>query len=249
MACAADTFDLLLHAGWAARSWHYPLAALAWYTILLGLDDLPRLQLKLIMRAWNVGLAMASVLGAAVVAPHLASIVIEGGVYGAVCTPPSEFQCGASGRVVWYFTLSKIVELGDTLWLKLSGRPVIFLHWYHHTTVLLFCWLAVAETTGVVGLWFATVNMCVHSVMYSYFASHDLLPSRVARRIAPMITRMQIAQMIWGAALIGAGAVYWAVGRPCALSVNVAISGAVMYASYARLFWSFHRRRKRVHQN
>lgn len=38
------------------------------------------------------------------------------------------------------FALSKIAEFGDTLFLVLKKRPVIFLHWYHHAVVLIYCW-------------------------------------------------------------------------------------------------------------
>lgn len=38
------------------------------------------------------------------------------------------------------FAFSKIAELGDTLFLVLRKRPVIFLHWYHHAVVLIYCW-------------------------------------------------------------------------------------------------------------
>ncbi|KJH45255.1 GNS1/SUR4 family protein [Dictyocaulus viviparus] len=38
------------------------------------------------------------------------------------------------------FAFSKIAELGDTIFLVLRKRPVIFLHWYHHAVVLICCW-------------------------------------------------------------------------------------------------------------
>ena len=47
----------------------------------------------------------------------------------------------------------------------LSGQ-VIFLHWFHHVTVLLYCWHAYTATPAATGLWFAAMNYTVHSVMY-----------------------------------------------------------------------------------
>lgn len=35
------------------------------------------------------------------------------------------------------FVISKLVELGDTVFLWLDKKPVKFLHWFHHATVLL----------------------------------------------------------------------------------------------------------------
>lgn len=38
------------------------------------------------------------------------------------------------------FVLSKVPELGDTLFIVLRKQPLIFLHWYHHATVLVYSW-------------------------------------------------------------------------------------------------------------
>lgn len=38
------------------------------------------------------------------------------------------------------FVLSKVPELGDTIFIVLRKQPLIFLHWYHHATVLVYSW-------------------------------------------------------------------------------------------------------------
>lgn len=67
----------------------------------------------------------------------------------------SDLICDAERRVIvgtpstmitfgWWFALSKYLELMDTVFLvvKKPTRPVPFLHWFHHKTVLLFSWYA-----------------------------------------------------------------------------------------------------------
>ena len=62
------------------------------------------------------------------------------------------FGSGSCGLWVALFIYSKVPELIDTLFLILRSREVIFLHWYHHITVLLFCFqsyrLEVSLTTS-----------------------------------------------------------------------------------------------------
>ena len=52
------------------------------------------------------------------------------------------------------FIFSKLPELFDTAFLVLQKKKVIFLHWFHHTTVLLYCWHAYHNRIGP-GIWCA----------------------------------------------------------------------------------------------
>ncbi|CAN0512742.1 unnamed protein product [Discosporangium mesarthrocarpum] len=55
----------------------------------------------------------------------------------------------------------QIPELGDTFFIVLRKKPLIFLHWYHHVTVLLYCWHSYYEQTTY-GLYFICMNYTVH---------------------------------------------------------------------------------------
>jgi hypothetical protein len=38
------------------------------------------------------------------------------------------------------FCISKVPELIDTLFIVLRKQKLIFLHWFHHATVLIYSW-------------------------------------------------------------------------------------------------------------
>jgi len=60
-----------------------------------------------------------------------------------VCEDPNTwYNNGPVGMWVGLFIFSKIPELLDTVFLVLQKKRVIFLGWFHHTTVLMYCWHA-----------------------------------------------------------------------------------------------------------
>ena len=62
------------------------------------------------------------------------------------------YLVGPTGLWVGLFIFSKFPELLDTAFLVLQKKRVIFLHWFHHTTVLLYCWHAYHNRIGP-GIW------------------------------------------------------------------------------------------------
>merc|ERR1719317_679457 len=71
---------------------------------------------------------------------------------------------------------------------------LIFLHWYHHATVSVYCWwMCGNQLPG--GVVFMTVNIFVHSVMYTYYALRAA-GVRIPKKIAVSITSIQIVQMV-----------------------------------------------------
>lgn len=60
------------------------------------------------------------------------------------------------------YCLHKVPELVDTVFIVLRKRPLIFLHWYHHVTVLLFCWSSFATESGSGNCISWTVTSSVH---------------------------------------------------------------------------------------
>uniref|UniRef100_A0A5S6QE44 Elongation of very long chain fatty acids protein n=1 Tax=Trichuris muris TaxID=70415 RepID=A0A5S6QE44_TRIMR len=56
---------------------------------------------------------------------------------------------------------------GDTLFLILRQRPVVYIHYFHHTAVLLFCWYSYRFHTAP-ARWGVFMNSAVHSVANVY---------------------------------------------------------------------------------
>lgn len=148
---------------------------------------------------------------------------------------------GPTGLWVMLFIYSKIPELIDTVFIVLRKRPLIFLHWYHHVTVLLFCWSAYS-TMAASGLWFVAMNYSVHALMYGYYCLQAL---NVCPKSFPaiLITMSQILQMFIGT-FVCISSWYFALnGRTCANDRSNLIAGAIMYGSYLYLFTDFAIRR------
>lgn len=154
-----------------------------------------------------------------------------------VCAPSEpSFGHGAAGLWTMLFIFSKIPELLDTAFIVLRKSPLIFLHWYHHATVLLYCWHSYA-TRSSAGLYFVAMNYGVHAIMYFYYF---LAAMGIRVKWAPLVTVLQISQMFVG--MFICGAVYYFEGMrglPCDVTSNNYIAGWVMYASYALLFIVF----------
>eukprot|EP01051_Picozoa_sp_SAG22_P012891 SAG22_NODE_1385_length_4533_cov_11.714253_1_plen_291_part_00 len=175
---------------------------------------------------WNLLLAVFSILGASRCVPHLLSTLWKEGFKYTICggVPGEDAPDHGAG---WYtsnetapgvglwvclFIYSKMPELVDTVFLVFQKKPVIFLHWFHHVTVLLYCWHAYHHEVST-GLWFAGMNYFVHSVMYSYYfvmCTPNFSPTirSIAKAVAPVITTIQILQMVGGMVVTIAGALY-----------------------------------------
>lgn len=144
---------------------------------------------------------------------------------------------GTSGIVIFIFNLSKIVELMDTLFIVFRKKPLLILHTYHHLVTGIYSWSTLLYPTPL-GLWMATNNLGVHSIMYGYYAANYF---KIKIMNPKYITTIQIIQMIWGIII---NFIYI-----CNVSsiTNIDwfhfIYGTIMYGSYLYLFCKFYNRR------
>merc|ERR1711972_412806 len=160
----------------------------------------------------------------------------EHGLYFTACAPASWYGSGWSGVFVALFIYSKIAELVDTVLLLLAGKRVIALQWWHHSTVLLYCWHSYSVRIAT-GAWFACMNYSVHSVMYGYFAIMGTQYRKMVSRYAIYITLLQLVQMLLGMFVTIKAVLYQAEGQECHVNKTNSFLGLSMYASYFLLFF------------
>jgi fatty-acid desaturase len=184
------------------------------------------------LKAWNCAMSILSGIGFCINIPYL---------FGADMTfeqsyTSLDFRDGITGFAVMWFLLSKIPELMDTLFIVLRKKPLGTLHWFHHVTVAIYCWISI-QTSPSIGYWFSTMNMFVHGIMYGYFAfAHEM---KQLTWFNPMIlTVLQIVQMVWGLVVTGAYAVHPTTEFDTTTMISIGYA-VPMYASYLYLFCKF----------
>jgi len=202
------------------------------------MDTRKPFDLKIPLATWNAFLCIFSFIGMCRTLPVLVGMVISQPYSETVCPNPSNtWGEGPSGFWVMLFIFSKIPELIDTVFIVLRKKPLIFLHWYHHVTVLLFCWSSYSTQAGS-GLYFVAMNYTVHALMYGYYCLQAL---NVCPKSFPayLITLSQIAQMFIGAGVCVSCWYYVLKGQACANEMSNLYAGGAMYASYLYLFVEF----------
>ena len=192
-----------------------------------------KLQTSLFL--WNLVLSLFSIVGAFRTVPELYSGLVDYGWTYTVCDP--SFHTGSTGLWSFAFTVSKAYELGDTLFVVLRRQPLIFLHWYHHITVMIYCFYSYPAHVGS-ARWYIVMNYFIHSIMYTYYAlraAHFRMPSLVRMSV----TSLQIVQMVIGLVVTISVLVIKHNGGDCHQTYSNAAAAVLMYGSYFVLFIHF----------
>ncbi|XP_037547192.1 elongation of very long chain fatty acids protein 6-like [Nematolebias whitei] len=197
----------------------------------------PKLDLRRLLSLWSLSLAVFSIVGAIRTGLYMLHVFTNSGFKETVCD--NDFYSAPVTKFWAYaFTISKAPELGDTVFIVLRKQRLIFLHWYHHITVLLYTWFSYKDRVAGGG-WFMTMNYSVHALMYTYYAARAA-GVRIPRPCAMLITAAQILQMVVGLTVLGF--VYrWMHDVRCPSNMDNVAWGSLMYLSYLVLFaWFFY---------
>lgn len=227
----------------AQNNWVLVIGLCVIYGVLVAygpsmMADREPYDLRIPLACWNAFLCVFSFIGMCRTAPYLGASILLNSFEDTICIDPLQtWGNGPVGFWVMLFIFSKIPELVDTIFIILRKKPLIFLHWYHHITVLLFCWSAYSTLAGS-GLYFVSMNYSVHALMYGYYCLHALnkLPKAFPTVV---ITMGQIAQMFVGTFVCISAWYHMLAGHKCSNDVSNLVAGAIMYTSYLYLFLEF----------
>jgi len=234
-------FDAFAWVRFTGDHWNVPLMAVSAYFILIPVlkwtvDKYGKWNVRNFAFYWNLSLSLFSWCGLAACVPVLISAVVQKGMYYTVCAPPQWYGNNLSGFFVMLFIYSKVAELLDTVLLLLAKKPVIALQWWHHSTVLLYCWHSYANCIAT-GIWFAAMNYSVHAVMYGYFAITATKYRKCVTPFAIFITLAQLMQMLVGMYVTIKAVFHQARGEECHVNKTNSVLGLGMYFSYFVLFF------------
>ncbi|CAG0896573.1 unnamed protein product [Darwinula stevensoni] len=227
---------------WFMDYWTVSFVFVALYLILVfwgrrWMASRPAYDLQKPLIAWNLFLSVFSIFSAYRAVPEIYRTVRDDSLYFSMCLG---YHLRHNPVVsVWgiLFVVSKVVELGDTAFIVLRKQRLLFLHWYHHVTVLLYAWYSCAQGVPT-GRFFVTLNALAHAFMYPYYTARAA-KIHVPRRLAMSITLFQITQMAFG--IYANAYAYFArkLGLHCETPWENIYVSALMYLSYFLLFLNF----------
>merc|ERR1719174_3316161 len=219
-------------------------AAVAYYPVIFGIQhylkdaepfDLGGASTKCAVNWifwWETALAVFSIIGAYYVLPSALQPFLDGKSWvQAICGRADALDDPSSGYWAFIFAVSKLVEFGDTLFVVLRKKKLIFLQHYHHLATMMYTWACcffVKASHNSNNIYFCAMNYCVHSVMYTWYAA-TRTGWRSPKSLMMFVTLLQMLQMVGGLSLILTSAQN---GCPDPM-VNY---GLFMYFSYLALF-------------
>uniref|UniRef100_A0A0K0FXQ2 Elongation of very long chain fatty acids protein n=1 Tax=Strongyloides venezuelensis TaxID=75913 RepID=A0A0K0FXQ2_STRVS len=221
--------------------WYHSITiSVVYFMIINMLQNLMKnkepLKLKYPLFLWNFSLAIFSIIGTIRFSEDFLHNWYTHGFTWSIC-----HSCNPDDVAAFWsfaFCISKLVELGDTLFIILRKKPLIFLHYYHHAAVLVYTVHSGAEHTAP-GQVFITMNYLAHSFMYSYYAL-TALGYRPPKFVSMCVTTIQTTQMFLGVATtFYVYKIKTQYNIPCQQSIPNLYLAFFIYATFGVLFVKF----------
>lgn len=221
---------------WTITGWISLVYVIVIFGIQRYMRDRPRYELRKLLVTWNILLAVFSGFAMVRLVPELFYVWYHLGWKGTFCNV-AYFYEPPTFLWVWLFPISKVIELGDTLFIVLRKQPLIFLHWYHHITAMVYVWYGAAYPTAPARS-LMVMNYTVHTLMYTYYAL-KAMRIHIPRWVSRVITTLQISQMVVALAVHLQAFYYIQTGEYCQQTTENVMVTLVNYSSYLVLFLNF----------
>ncbi|NXO62164.1 ELOV6 protein, partial [Phainopepla nitens] len=184
---------------------------------------------------WSFSLSLFSFIAAWRIWKQMAFLLLTKGFKQSVCSK-SFYVHPVSKLWIYLFAVSKLVEMGDTLFIVLRKKQLTILHWYHHFLTMILAWYGYNIMSVGMG-WNAALNLCIHTVMYCYY-SVTAMGLRVPRSITMIITASQIVQMS-AFVILSIFVFLWKDDKLCQASWRILLLSMGLYTTLFALFCNF----------
>ncbi|NWX58067.1 ELOV6 protein, partial [Promerops cafer] len=184
---------------------------------------------------WSFSLTLFSFIAACRIWKHMSFLLLTKGFKQSVCSQ-SFYVHPVSKLWMYLFALSKLVEMGDTLFIVLRKKKLIFLHWYHHLYTMVVSWYGYKIMAIGMG-WNAAMNLSIHSVVYFYYTV-TAMGFRIPSSIIMLITTSQIVQMT-GFVIIDIFVFFWKDDKLCQIPWPMFILSLCLHTTLLALFFNF----------
>ncbi|PIK57593.1 putative elongation of very long chain fatty acids protein 6-like [Apostichopus japonicus] len=237
----ASSYDERVTQEWIHRHWPKTIAISVLYIILVfsgrrWMEKREKYNLRWALTLWSASLALFSIISTWFILGRAIHDLRMYGFRHTICD--NTFFYTGSGIWMYWFSCSKVVELGDTFFIVVRKQKLMFLHWYHHVATLIFTWYGHGNEIAL-GMYFSGINVAIHSVMYSYYAIRASGLVRMPRQVNVTITSLQLLQMVFGVYINIYAYIELLNSRPCNNNLSSIYFSFVMYFSYVVLFANF----------
>ncbi|KAI6656852.1 Fatty acid elongase [Oopsacas minuta] len=186
---------------------------------------------------YNALMCLFSLYGASALNYQAKHILSNHNFYRTVCSCDYFFNY-PSVLATFLFSWSKPVELIDTFILVFRAKTPIFLHWYHHVSVVIVSMNNYVNPQPT-GLWCGVMNYSIHFLMYGYYAIMLTPGKKLVSSFSIAITTLQILQMLL-AFIMHCYILYQIMtGGSCDATIGSIVMTGGVYLTYAFLFGKY----------
>ncbi|NXS28160.1 ELOV6 protein, partial [Pomatostomus ruficeps] len=234
-------FNHLAARKWMEENWQKSFIFSSIYLVLIfGIQHFMKerrpFNLRVPLTLWSFSLTLFSFIAACRVWKQMAFLLLTKGFKQSVCSR-SFYVHPVSKLWMYLFALSKLVELGDTLFIVLRKKKLIFVHWYHHLGTVILSWCGYKNMAIGMG-WNAALNLSIHTITYAYYTV-TATGIRVPSSIAMTITTSQIVQMMGYVIMNIAIILFWKDDKLCQVNWLLIFFSSVLYTTLLALFFNF----------